>query len=179
MVRARTVTPIEVATDKPGSEIKVGYEPLGVAITPAAARCATNTGTVKLSPGLSSTAAVQTMKIKGTLTECAGKPFAEVEYTAKLRTAAAVSCSVLTAAGEPATGAATYKWTPSTKASKGTLSLLLTETPGIAFSGEVVSGSYSPLTFSGTVSESYSGTATCSTKAVKKGTFSGSAVIFE
>jgi hypothetical protein len=47
---------------------------------------------------------------------------------------------------------------------------------GAAFSGEVASGSYSPLTFSGTVSESYTGAATCTSKAVKKGTFTGFAV---
>jgi hypothetical protein len=70
-------------------------------------------------------------------------------------------------------------WTPKAKASKGTLSLLLTEIPGTPFSGEVASGSYAPLTFSGRVSESYSGAATCSKKAVKKGTFTGSVVSFE
>jgi hypothetical protein len=57
--------------------------------------------------------------------------------------------------------------------------MLLSETPGIAFSGEVTTGSYSPLTLSGTVTESYAGAATCGAKKVKKGTFSGSAVNFE
>jgi hypothetical protein len=57
--------------------------------------------------------------------------------------------------------------------------MLLTETPGVAFSGEVTSGSYAPLTFSGTVTESYAGGATCGAKKVKKGTYSGSAVNFE
>ena len=143
------------------------------------ATCTTNAGTVKLSPGLTDTPAVQTVKIKGALMGCTGEPFTETKYTATLKTAAPVSCSVLTAAGETAAGAAKYKWTPSAKASKGTLDMLLTETPGVAFSGEVTSGSYSPLTFSGSATESYSGAATCSAKAVKKGTFSGSAVNFE
>jgi hypothetical protein len=57
--------------------------------------------------------------------------------------------------------------------------MLLSETPGIAFSGEVTSGSYTPLTLSGTVTDSYAGGATCGIKAVKKGTFTGSAVNFE
>ena len=74
----------------------------------------------------------------------------------------------------------------SEKASTGTLSMPLTETPDIAFSGEVTTGSYSPLTLTGTATESYTGGATCgekvgktAVKAVKKGTFTGSAVSFE
>jgi hypothetical protein len=125
------------------------------------------------------------MKIKGTMTGCTGDPFTEVKYTATLKTAAPASCSALKGAGETATGAAKYKWTPKVKPSTGTLSMLLTETPAVAFSGEVTIGSYSPLTLSGTASESYTGGATCGepvggkpAKAVKKGTFSGSAVGF-
>ena len=148
--------------------------------------CTGNTGTVKLSPGLTNTAAVQTMKVKGTLTGCAGTPFTEATYTATLKTAAPVSCSVLGTAGEAAAGAAKYKWTPKAKASTGTLSMLLTETPDIAFSGEVTTGSYAPLTLAGFATESFTGAATCAEKVgkkaakpVKKGTFSGSAVTFE
>jgi hypothetical protein len=143
------------------------------------ATCTANTGTVTLSPGLSGTPAVQTMKIKGTLTGCTGEPFTGTKYTATLKTAGPVSCSVLTAAGETATGAAKYKWTPKAKGSTGTLNMLLTETPGVGFAGEVTSGSYAPLTLSGTATESYTGAATCGAKKVKKGTFSGSAVNFE
>ncbi len=149
----------------------------------ARATCTGNTGTVTLSPGLTGTPTPQTMKIKGTLTGCAGKPFTEAKYTATLKTTVPVSCSVLTGAGEPASGAAKYKWTPKAKASTGMLSMPLTETPGIAFSAEVTTGSYSPLTLAGTATESYTGGATCgekvgkkAAKAVKKGTFSGSAV---
>ena len=145
--------------------------------------CTGNSGTVKLSPGLTDTAAVQTMKIKGTLTGCAGTPFTGAKYTATLTTAGPVSCSVLSTAGEPATGAAKYVWTPKTKASKGTLSTLLTETPDIAFSSEVTTGSYAPLTLTGFATESYTGGPTCGekvtfkpVKAVKNGTFSQPAV---
>jgi hypothetical protein len=59
----------------------------------------------------------------------------------------------------------------------------LTETPDIAFSAEVTTGSYSPLTLTGTAKERYTGAATCgeqigkkAMKAVKRGTFGGSAV---
>ena len=61
----------------------------------------------------------------------------------------------------------------------------LTETPDIAFSAQVTGGFYSPLTLTGTATESYIGGATCgetvgtkTAKPVKKGTFSGSAVSF-
>ena len=153
--------------EKTVSEIPTSYTP----------ECTGNSGTVTLNPGLTDTAAAQTMKIKGTLTGCQGTPFKDVKYTATLTTAA-VSCSVLTGAGATATGAATYKWTPKPKkgtASTGTLSMPLAETAGIVFSAEVTSGSYSPLTLTGTASESYAGGATCGqkAKALKKGTFSG------
>jgi YVTN family beta-propeller protein len=142
--------------------------------------CTGDAGTVTLSPGLTDTAAVQTMKIKGTLMGCAGTPFTGATYTATLKTAGPVSCSVLKTAGEPAAGASKYKWTPKAKASTGTLSMPLTETPEIAFSADVTGGSYSPMTLAGTATESYTGGATCdekagkkAAKAVKKGTFSG------
>jgi alpha-tubulin suppressor-like RCC1 family protein len=143
--------------------------------------CATSTGTVKLSPGVSATPAVQTMKIKGTLAGCTGEPFTESHYTAALKTAGPVSCAVLTAAGEAANGVAKYKWTPNAKHSRGngSLSLLLTETAGAAWSGELVSGSYAPRRFFGTVSESYAGAATCNTRSVKSGAFNGSGVTSE
>jgi hypothetical protein len=156
-----------------------------VIVEPPRPSCTTNTGTVKLSPGLTNTPAIQTMKIKGTLTGCTGEPFTAVAYSATLKTAAAVSCSVLKGAGETASGSSSYKWTPKTKPSTGTLNMLLTETPGVAFSGEVTSGPYAPLTLLGTATESYTGGPTCgekvgkkAAKAVKKGTFSGSAVSF-
>jgi YVTN family beta-propeller protein len=147
--------------------------------------CTSNTGTVTLSPGLTDTAAVQTMKIKGTLTGCVNEPFTEAGYTATLKTDA-VSCSVLTGTGAPATGTAKYKWTPKAKASKGTLSMPLTQTAGVSFSSEGTAGSYSPFTLSGVATESFTGGAACgekvgtkAAKAVKKGAFVGSAVNFE
>jgi YVTN family beta-propeller protein len=153
--------------------------------------CTASSGTVTLSPGLTDTAAVQTMKIKGTLTGCTDASFTKrwftgATYKATLKTTGPVSCSVLTGTGEPATEAAAYKWTPKAKTSTGTLTMPLTETPDIAFSGEVTIGPYSPLTLTGTITESYTGGAACgekvrnkAAKAVKKGTFSGSAVSFE
>jgi hypothetical protein len=151
----------------------------GECFTVVKGRCTANSGTITLSPGLTGTPTVQTMKIKGTLAGCTGQPFTGAKYTATLKTAGPVACSVLKAAGETATGAAKYKWTPKAKGSTGTLRMLLSETPGIAFSGEVSTGPYSPLRLSGTATESYTGAARCGAKKVKKGTFTGSAVNFE
>jgi len=152
-------------------------------------QCLSNSGTVKLTPGLTGKAAVQTAKISGTLTRCIGEPFTEASYTATLTTAGPVSCSVLTGPGEGASGPAKFKWTPKAKPATGTgpLDLVLSEAPSAAFSGEVTAGSFSPLRFSGSAQESYEGAATCgvpngkkAAKAVKTGTFTaGTTVTFE
>jgi hypothetical protein len=158
-----------------------------ITYTVVKATCTTNTGTIKLSPGLTDTAAVQTMKIKGTLSGCTGEAFTEVSYKATLTTANAVSCSVLMGAGEAATGPAKFKWTPKAKplTATGPLSLVLSETPSVAFSGETTAGLFSPLTLSDAASETYEGGAKCrvaagkkKAKAVKKGTFTGTTVVF-
>jgi hypothetical protein len=84
--------------------------------------------------------------------------------------------------------AAKYKWTPKPKpaTATGPLSLTLSETPHVSFSGEVTAGSFSPLALGGTASQTYEGGAKCgvpeegkkTAKAVKKGTFTGSQVVF-
>jgi YVTN family beta-propeller protein len=142
------------------------------------AECSGNAGTIKLSPGLTNTAAIQTLKIKGTLSGCAYEPFTEVAYTATLKTAGPVSCSVLAEAGEPATGSARFKWTPKAKPSKstGTLGMPLTGASEVTSSGKVTAGPYVPLMFTAAVTESWTGEATCGAKPVKKGTFGGTGV---
>jgi hypothetical protein len=178
---AHTYTVTAKSSDGQEGTAKISY-------TVAKAVCTTNTGTIKLSPGLTATAAVQTVKIKGTLTGCTGEPFTEVSYKATLTTAHAVSCSVLTEAGEAASGSAKFKWTPKAKpaSATGPLSLVLSEEPSVAFSGETTAGSFSSLTLAGAVSETYEGAAKCGVaegktkvKAVKKGTFTGTTLAFE
>jgi hypothetical protein len=177
---AHTYTVTAKSTDGQTAKAEISY-------TVVKAHCAGDSGTITLSPGLTRTAAVQTLKIKGTLSGCSGESFTTGSYTATLKTTGAVSCSVLTGAGEPASGAAKFKWTPKAKPSTGTGSLLLTESAGVALSGAVAAGTYSPLSLSGTVSETFTGGATCgvpeagkkTAKAVKKGIFTGSAVAFE
>ena len=89
--------------------------------SPPVAVCTGDSGTLKLSPGLTGAAAVQTVKIKGALSGCSGEGFTSASYSATLKTTGAVSCSVLTEAGEGASGAAKFKWTPKAKPSTGTL----------------------------------------------------------
>ena len=158
-----------------------------ISYTVVKASCTTNSGTITLSPGLTDNAVFQNVKIKGTLTGCTGEPFTEAKYTATLTTTGTVTCSVLDGSGAPTFGTVKYAWAPKTKRTTGTLSMPLTETPEIVLSSKLESGPYSPLTLSGTASESYINAALCGVpqgrhgvvKAVKKGTFSGSAVSFE
>jgi virginiamycin B lyase len=152
------------------------------------APCSGDSGTIKLSPGLTNTPAVQTMKIKGTLTGCSGEPFTEAHYTATLTTSSSVSCSTLTAPSETGTGSAKFAWVPKAKpaTATGPLTIPLTEASGATLSGEITSGAYAPLKLRGTTTESFAGGATCgqpngkkAAKAVKVGTFSGGSAEFE
>jgi hypothetical protein len=170
---------VAVNEGEPQEEVVITY-------TAPKAMCITNSGTITLSPGLTGTAVYQGVKVKGTLTGCTGEAFTEAKYTATLTTSSKVSCSSLSGPGAATFGSVKYVWTPKTKATTGTLGLPLTEAAGVALSSELESGPYSPLTLSGTASESYTNAAICGVpqgkhgviKAVTKGTFSGSAVGF-
>jgi hypothetical protein len=104
-----------------------------------------------------------------------------------LTTTSKVTCSALSGPGAATFGSVKYAWTPKTKATTGTFSLPLTETAGITLSSELESGPYSPLTLSGTASETYTNAAICGVPQGKKrghqsgheSTFTGSAVGFE
>jgi hypothetical protein len=143
---------------------------------------------VTLSPGLTDTPAVQTLKIKGTLTGCSGESFTGATYKATLTTTEKVGCPVLKgAANWPLVGRAS-SGAPKTKPSTttGTLGILLTETPSVAFSGELTADPFSPVALSGKTSMTFTGGTTCGVaqgkkkaKAVKKGMFTGTTVAFE
>src|SRR3954470_5641154 len=64
----------------------------------ATATCTGATGKVKLSPGLTETAAVQNIQVKGELTGCTGEGAQETyKFQIHAKTAEAVTCSALTA----------------------------------------------------------------------------------
>ena len=72
---------------------------------------------------------------------------------------------------------------PGGEALHGDARLPLSETAGVALSGAVAAGTYSPLSLSGTARETFTGGSKCgqpegrkAAKAVKKGTFTGSEV---
>lgn len=147
--------------------------------------CATNLGTVRLSPGLTDTPAIQTLKIKAEMKRCSEEPFGVAQYSGQLKTTAPVSCSVLTEpGGAAATGAIKLKWKPAGKASKGTLSMTLLEGPA-SFSGEVTAGGFAPLPFTGAPALSFLGGVTCGqpaggkpAKPVKSGSLGESEISF-
>ena len=80
--------------------------------------------------------------VKGTLTGCTGEPFTEAKYTATLTTTSKMACSALSGPGAATFGSVIYVWLPKTTATYGTLSLPLTQTAGVALSGELESGPY-------------------------------------
>ena len=152
-----------------------------------AAVCEQNSGTIKLSPGLSETPHVQNITVKGTLTNCAGESGVEsASYVDHMKTIGEVTCSVLSSlSAEPTTEAVSLalKWAPKELGkSHGSLVLPLTEAGGVAVSGTLEGGPFgAPATVTGgEVFESFSGGSACGVaegkkkaKAVKSGTFSG------
>ena len=148
-----------------------------------------NSGTIKLSPGLSATPQVQNVTVKGVLSNCVSSESSVTggKYVGHLKTTEAIDCSALTGAGAADEGTIVLKLTPKEGAnSKGTFSMpiaegttalggLIEEGEGIAFSGEAISGS---------ATQAYTGGATCGVaegkkkaKKVNKGSFTGSLTI--
>jgi len=153
----------------------------------ASTTCTGNSGTIKLSPGLSQSLHVQNITIKGTLSGCSGaeSSVTGAKYVAQLKTVGPVSCSALTGAGAAEEEAKiVIKWSPSGQGnSMGTFSMPLTEVPGVSLGGTLASGPFSGGSIAGTVSQTFTGGATCGVaegkkkaKKVNKGTFTGSAV---
>lgn len=158
--------------------------------TPATETCEQNSGTIKLSPGLTETPHVQNITIKGALKGCDGpaEP-TEGTYVAHLKTTEEVTCSTLgSISAEPTTMSVSLvvKWSPKAAGtSHGTLVLPVTEVGGASLEGKLEGGPFgSPLNIlGGTVYESFTGGPTCGiaegkkkAKAVKSGVFSGTAV---
>ena len=177
-------TPVEVKT--PNSDGEAEHE------RKTATGCEQNSGTIKLSPGLSTTPHFQNVTIKGQFKECSGALGMESgTYTEHLKSTEEMTCSVLQSASlEPTTeaGSLSVKWAPA-EAGKSTGSLIIpiSETPLTGLTGTLTGGPFATPTSvkAGTVSESFTGGPSCGVaegkkkaKAVKTGTFSTSEVEF-
>ncbi len=172
--------PIEIRTPNSDGE---GERPPG---KPA---CTVDSGTIKLSPGLNATPAVQKVTVKGTLSECEEGP-ERATYTAKFQTAGPVSCELLFGTEEvtPATAALSIKWAPSEEGrSMGTIMFPVGEGSLAGLAGSVSGGPFAAATAltAGSVFESFTGGPTCgepvgkkAAKPVKAGFFSTPAVEF-
>lgn len=157
----------------------------GTASASAATETCENNATVKLSPGLSNTAQVQNILIKGSLSNCTGEeaPYTSGKYVAHLKTAEAVTCATL-AGSSATTGTAVIKWTPKGAGnSNGSFSVPLTELP-TTVSGLIESGPFAESAITGTAQQSYTGGATCGAaegkhkaKKVSKGTLTGTLTV--
>jgi hypothetical protein len=149
-----------------------------VAATASANAASTTTctaeGSVKLSPGLSATPAVQNIQIKGTLKGCTGEESAEVtggSFQIHAKTAEAVSCSALTGGAATTGEALKLKWKPKPAAgsqSQGTASISLIEGAG-ALSGSITSGPFDEGLVGGSLTQAYTGGPTCGQESEHKG----------
>jgi hypothetical protein len=152
---------------------------------PGAETCEQNSGTIKLSPGLSETPQVQSITVKGELKGCEGpaEP-SEGSYVAHLKTTEEVTCSTLTSiSSEPTTTPVSFavKWSPKAAGtSHGTFVLPLSEIEG-SLQGTLEGGPFATQQKLSAPSlyESFAGGPTCGTppakgkaKPVKSGTFS-------
>lgn len=167
-----------------------------MAVTAASASAASTSceasGTIKLSPGLSATPQIQNITVKGELKNCASVESGVTggKFIAHLKTAEGVSCAVLS--GEGALLAAEpdkviLKWTPHEGGnSTGPFDFPVTEKAGVSLGGLIETGPFAGGAIGGSVSQTYTGGATCGqkivtkngkekeAKKVSKGTFTGS-----
>jgi hypothetical protein len=156
---------------------------------PAGEVCEQNSGTIKLSPGITEAPHVQSITITGKLKGCDGpaEP-TEGTYVAHLTTTEEVTCLALGSLSlEPTTTSVSFavKWSPkSAGSSHGTFLMPLTEAGG-SLEGALEGGPF-PLPqkiFAASLAESFTGGPTCGVaptkgkaKPVKSGTFTTSAV---
>ncbi len=180
-------SPIEVTS--PNEDGEGGGGGGGGGGAPGTETCEQNSGTIKLSPGLSETPQVQNITVRGALKGCDGpaEP-TEATYVAHLKTNEEVTCSTLSSlSAEPTTTPVSFvvKWSPKGSGnSHGSLVLPLSEAGG-TFAGTLEGGPF-PVdanVFAGTLFESYNGGPTCgvppakgNAKLVKSGAFASSAV---
>jgi len=151
--------------------------------------CELNSGTIKLTPGLTAAPSYQEITVKGALRNCDGpaEP-SEGTYVAHLTTSEEVTCSTLESiSAEPTTTPVSLvvKWLPTgVGKSHGTLVMPLSEVGG-SFAGTLEGGPFSQpqIMFAASLSESFTGAAKCGVpspkgvvKPVRSATFATSPV---
>lgn len=134
--------------------------------------CSSNAGSVKLSPGVEETTAkVQNVVIKGTLSGCTGSTAASATYVAHLKTTGAVTCA--TYADEAVSGTIVVKWSPKGQGnSHGTLETAIGSGSQTIF-GAISAGPFTGDGIYSPVSESFGSCGNSKTK-LKSGSLSGS-----
>src|SRR3954451_8908212 len=123
----------------------------------ATATCTGATGKIKLSPGLTETAAVQNIQVKGELTGCTGEGAQEsYKFQVHAKTAEAVTCAALAGAlsGEESTILIKSKGEGN---SSGSVSFQLIEGAGSFSSGTLSGGPFNEGTASGSLTQEYTG----------------------
>jgi hypothetical protein len=135
--------------------------------------CNVENASIKLSPGLTETPAVQNIQIKGDLSGCTGESMVTGgKFQLHEKTAAAVTCKALTegaaAGGEEAKLIA--KWAPMQEGgnSQGPASVNLIEGAG-TLTGTISSGAFEGHAVSGSLTEAYTGGPECGKGTVHKG----------
>jgi hypothetical protein len=127
----------------------------------ATATCTGANGKIKLSPGLSETATVQNIQVKGELTGCTGEGAQEsYKFQIHAKTAEAVTCAALTAGALSGEGS-TIQIKTGEGNSAGPVSFQLIEGAGSFSSGPLSGGAFEGGTASGALTQSYTGGPTC------------------
>jgi len=127
----------------------------------ATATCTGATGKIKLSPGLTETAAVQNIQIKGELTGCTGEGAQEsYKFQIHAKTAEAVTCSALAGAASGEESTLKIK-APGEGNSEGSVAVQLIEGAGSLSSGPLTGGPFEGGTASGSLTQEYTGGANC------------------
>jgi len=128
----------------------------------ATATCTGATGKIKLSPGLSETATVQNIQVKGELTGCTGEGAKEsYKFQIHAKTAEAVTCSALTSGALSGAESTILIKASGEGNSSGEVSFQLIEGAGSFSSGTLTGGAFEGGTASGSLTESFTGGATC------------------
>jgi hypothetical protein len=154
----------------------------------ASATCTGASGKIKVSPGLTATETAQNVQIKGELTGCTGTE-AKESYKFQIHAKTApISCKALTEGATATEESSILIKSKGEGNSSGTGSIELIEGSGTLTSGPLSGGAFEGGTASGSLTESFTGGATCGketepkpghkkkAKAVNKGTVTGGSV---